>query len=74
MATDTNPETFVAVQHAAIRLGVPAAWLKAEAEAGRVPSLRAGRRILVNLEIVKDALLQRASGVVRAESELIHGG
>lgn len=52
-------ESFVSVDRAAIRLGVPAAWLKAEALAGRVPSLRVGRRILLNPTTIEAALLAR---------------
>lgn len=53
-------ETFLSAERAAIRLGVPAAWLKAEARAGRIPHLQAGRRVLFNLAIVEQALLERA--------------
>ncbi|MCA9315994.1 MAG: helix-turn-helix domain-containing protein [Planctomycetes bacterium] len=44
----------------ALRLSL--AWLKAEATAGRIPSLRAGRRLLFSLEAVREALLRRAAG------------
>jgi hypothetical protein len=54
-------ETFVPCDIAAIRLGVPGAWLKAQAEQGEIPSLRAGRRILVNIPTVERALLERSS-------------
>ena len=43
-----------------VLLGVPAAWLRSEAEAGRVPYLRAGRRLLFNLAEVERSLLERA--------------
>jgi len=52
--------SFVPLKVAAIRLGLPAAWLRAEAVAGRVPCLRAGRRLLVNPPAVERALLDRA--------------
>ena len=54
-------KTFIPLQRLAQRLGLPAAWLRAEAEAGRIPSLRAGRRLLFNPEAVEDALIERAS-------------
>ena len=56
-----NTTRFVMVAVAAVRLGVPAASLKREAEEGRVPSIRAGRSILVNPETVRAALLARAT-------------
>jgi hypothetical protein len=40
--------------------GLTQAWLKAEAEAGRIPCFRAGRRMLFDPEAVEQALLQRA--------------
>ena len=43
------------------RLRLPAAWLKAEAKAGRIPALRAGRRLLFNAEAVELVLLDRAA-------------
>ena len=45
-------------------LGLPLAWLKAEAAAGRIPSLRVGRRRLFDVEAVRDAL--RCSAAVEA--------
>ena len=59
METNT-PETFVPLQQAAGCLGVPAAWLKAEAEARRIPHLKAGRRLLFNVIAVEEVLLARA--------------
>ena len=53
-------ETFISLQRLAQRLGLPAAWLKAEAEAGDIPSLRAGRRLVFNHEAVERALIERA--------------
>lgn len=62
MNTIPAPQAFVPVDIAATRLGVPAAWLKTEAEAGRVPCLRAGRRLLMNVRMVRRALAERAQG------------
>lgn len=53
-------EAFLPLQRTAVRLGVPAAWLRAEARAGRVPHLRVGRRLLVNPEDVERVLLERS--------------
>ncbi|MBN1514322.1 MAG: hypothetical protein JXB13_20065 [Phycisphaerae bacterium] len=49
------------------RFGLPTAWLKAEAEAGRLPCLRAGQRMLFDSEAVEAALLNRAGKVVRGD-------
>lgn len=42
------------------RLRVPVRWLRSEAEAGRVPCLRAERAILFDPEAVERVLLERA--------------
>lgn len=44
----------------ALRARVPAPWLKAEVEAGRLPALRAGSRLLFDPEIVIPLLEERA--------------
>lgn len=54
------PKEFLSIRHAAVRLGLPVQWLIAEARAGRVPSLKAGRRVLVNLQDVSAVLRERA--------------
>ena len=55
-----TPEVFLSVRRTAARLGVPAAWLRTEALAGRVPYLRAGRQLLFNPLAVETVLLERA--------------
>ena len=55
------PELFLPLRRAAARLGVPAAWLRAETLAGRVPCLRVGRRLLFNPAATERALLERAN-------------
>lgn len=60
---EINATKLVSVRGLANRLKLPAAWLKAEAQAGRIPSLRVGRRLLFNLEAVERALLERAAGL-----------
>jgi hypothetical protein len=42
------------------RFRIPVKWLRSEAEAGRVPSLKAGRAILFDPEAVEAVLLERA--------------
>jgi hypothetical protein len=45
---------------------VPATWLQAEAEAGRVPALHVGTCFICDFAAVEDALLERARcGVAR---------
>lgn len=58
--TQTTRESFQSLHQAAMRLGVPAAWLRTEAKACRVPYLRAGRRLLFNVALVEDVLKDRA--------------
>ena len=43
------------------RLGITKKWLKTEADNGRLPCLKAGRRYLFNLEAVNMALLKRTA-------------
>ena len=43
------------------RLGVEPRWLRAEAEAGRLPHVKAGRTLLFNPDIVEGLLIERAS-------------
>lgn len=42
-------------------LGVKSAWLRGEAEAGRLPSVRAGDTFLFNPAAVERVLIERAS-------------
>jgi hypothetical protein len=51
---------LLTLRQLARRLQVSQAWLKAEAEAGRIPSLPAGGRYLFSLAAVQNALLERA--------------
>jgi hypothetical protein len=41
-------------------LSVPAAWLRAEADAGHLPHLRAGSKYLFDVDTVERLLLKRA--------------
>jgi hypothetical protein len=49
------------------RLRVPVRWLRAEAEAGRIPSLRADTQFLCDPTAVETALLERARQPARNE-------
>lgn len=42
------------------RYGLSLVWLKTEAEAGRIPCFKAGRRLLFDPEAVERTLLERA--------------
>jgi hypothetical protein len=42
------------------RLRLPVKWLREEAEAGRVPCLKAGRAFLFDPDAVEKALVERA--------------
>lgn len=55
-----NSPHFVTLRALAKRLCLPATWLKAETDRGRIPCLRAGRRCLYNVEAVEQCLLNRA--------------
>jgi hypothetical protein len=44
------------------QLHVSNKWLRAEAEAGRIPCLQADRQILFNPSVVEPLLVERASG------------
>lgn len=52
--------SFVPITTLAYRTGLSASWLKAEARAGRIPSLRMGRRRMFNIDAVEAAILERA--------------
>jgi len=41
------------------RLRIPATWLRAEAEAGRIPHLRAGSALLFDPEVVERIVFER---------------
>jgi hypothetical protein len=59
---------LVPLNHAARWLRVPFGWLRAEAEAGRVPALRAGKHFLCDFAAVEAALLERARGAADREA------
>lgn len=54
-------EQLLTLARLARRLGVTQHWLREEADAGRIPCLRAGNRYLFSLEAMDNALAERAS-------------
>ena len=58
---EPSPE-LVNLPTLAQRLRLSKAWLKAEVESGRLPHLKAGRRLLFNVDAVRRHLLARAAG------------
>jgi hypothetical protein len=61
-------EKFIPLHQLAQRLGLPAAWLKAEANAGHLPSLLVGRRRLFDADAVRGALPRLAGRQEKAVS------
>lgn len=53
------PPRPTGVAKASRALGVPIAWLKEEADAGRIPCLRAGKNYLFDLEILRAIIMDR---------------
>ena len=51
---------LLSLANAAKSLGVKSSWLKQEAEAGRVPCLDVGDRLLFNVPAVENVLVERA--------------
>lgn len=60
---ETDISQLVPLGVIANRLRVPVSWLRTEAEAGRIPHLRAGRAILFDVDTVIAILIQRAREV-----------
>jgi excisionase family DNA binding protein len=62
---------LLSLSRTARRLGVTQQWLRQQAEAGAVPSLKAGNRYLFNHAAVEEALAAKAAesrqGVPRAK-------
>lgn len=52
---------LLVLPRAARRLGVPVKWLREQAEAGKVPCLRAGARYLFDLDAVRQDLAKQAA-------------
>lgn len=61
-------EPLLPIGQMARRLRVPVAWLRNEAEAGRIPHLQAGKALLFDASTVESILRKRATkGVSNAE-------
>ena len=58
-----EPETLNQLSR---RLKLPVAWIRKEVDAGRLPCLKAGRRLLFSPRAVNRVLLQRASTTTEA--------
>lgn len=55
-------ETGLTNDHGLARIFVlPREWFKAEADAGRIPCLKIGRRRLFDIDAVRESLRQRAA-------------
>ena len=59
----TPAPALLPLSHMARILRVPVAWLRDEANAGRVPCLRAGNRYLFVADVVERVLAERAGAV-----------
>ena len=57
-----NTDQLVSLRGLSRELKIALGWLRDEADAGRIPCLRAGRKRLFNVEAVRQALLRRAAG------------
>ncbi len=66
-----RPSTLHATSRA---LGLPADWLRDEALAGRIPCLRAGTRLLFDLELVRKIVNDLARNGERQHSESSDAG
>jgi hypothetical protein len=55
-----SPALLTPLGSTARLLRVPAAWLRDEADAGRLPHLRAGNAYLFDVDLVERLLLDRA--------------
>ena len=70
-AVETAP-IFLALEPAALALGVPCTWLKREADAGRIPFLSVGRRRLFNPDAAARALVDRSCTWHSERDQLLH--
>jgi len=55
-----TPPKLLLIGPTARRLRVPVKWLREEAEAGRIPHLKADKALLFDPEAVESVLLERA--------------
>ena len=64
-----NTDLILNLARMARRVGVTARWLRAEADAGRIPCLRADHRFLFSPEAVERELALRAQGSIASGPE-----
>jgi hypothetical protein len=69
--TTMGQSDFVTVGMAAYHLELPSAWLRSEAEAGRIPAFRANRRLFCSLEAVRAALASRTVNSAEPSRETV---
>lgn len=62
-----STDDLLSLPAAARRFQVPASWLRAEVQAERIPSLRAGSRLLFHGPTVADLLAARAASLAPRE-------
>ena len=53
---------FITANELANALNLPVSWIKAEAQAGRLPCIRAGRRLMFDPALVRASLAERSRG------------
>jgi excisionase family DNA binding protein len=58
---DTTTNQFLSLPALAKALGLPEEWIRAEADAGRIPHLRIGKRYRFNRDAVTRNLSERAA-------------
>lgn len=63
-----HEELIMSIDELARRLRLSKRWLHTEAVAGRIPSLKAGKRRLFNIEAVRRSLAARAAEEERGET------
>ncbi len=66
-----DEKPFVTLATLATRTGLPLWWLKAEADAGRIPYLTVGKRMMFNATAVERALSAHTPAVERREESRV---
>jgi len=56
-----STKAYITAIELAHELGLPLAWLTAEAKAGRIPSLQVSRRQMFNADVVRASLAERTA-------------
>jgi len=67
-----NSSNLANIHRLASELRLPRHWLTIEADTGRIPCLRVGRRRLFNINAVRAALAERAALANAAEEDGRH--